>query len=259
MDKTTGLKECPRCGLRNRRGAYQCDFCGWDFKTASDDWMGQLNDLEKINREVATIDMDTSTMSKIELTMRRPADIPAKERKPEPPVEPAQVTAQDHGDVLAQPVAEVHSVAEPTVDAVTEAAVKEEAQVVAPPAEVSASTVPEARAPARSTVKDESRLTDLLQNRYLLPGGMVTAGLAAYAAGMLMVTSQMVGTVVGWGSAAPASGLMAYGVMRLAPLLKHNGRERETVLCPVCHEVVSDKDPRCPSCGMKFQESSTKE
>lgn len=259
MDKTTGLKECPRCGLRNRRGAYQCDFCGWDFKTASDDWMGQLNDLEKINREVAPVDIDTSTMSKIELTMRRPADIPARERKPEPPVEPAQVTAQDHGDVLAQPVAEVHSVAGPTVETMTEVAVKEEAQAVAPPAGVTASVGPEVRTPPHSTVKDENKLTDLLQSRYLLPGGMVTAGLAAYAVGMLMVTSQMVGTVVGWGIAAPASGLMAYGVMRLAPLLKHNGRERETVLCPVCHEVVGDVDPRCPSCGVKFKESSTKE
>ncbi len=257
MDKTSGLKECPRCGLRNRRGAYQCDFCGWDFKTASDDWMGQLSDLEKINREVGTIDMDTSTMSKIELTMRRPADIPVKERKPEPPVEPAQIATQDHGDVLAQPVAEVHPVAEPAVETVTEAAVKEEAQVMVSPAGAAAVRGPEVSATAHSTAKDEIKFSDLLQSRYLLPGGMISTGLAAYAAGMLMVTSQMVGTVVGWGIAVPASGLMAYGVMRLAPLLKR--QERETVLCPVCHEVVSEKDAKCPSCGVRFQESSIKE
>lgn len=258
MDKTTGLKECPRCGLRNRRGAYQCDFCGWDFKTASDDWMGQLNDLEKINREVATVDMDTSTMSKIELTMRRPADMPVKERKPEPPQVPAQTTAQDHGDVMAQPVAEVHSVAEPTVEAVTEAAVKEEVRVEVSSPAAAATVGPAVEAHAHSAGKDKSGLSDLLHSRYVLPGGMVGAGLMAYAAGILMVTSQMVGTVVGWGIAVPASGLMAYGVMRLAPILKSGGGERETVLCPVCHEVVGDKDARCPSCGVRFQESSTK-
>ncbi len=258
MDKTTGLKECPRCGLRNRRGAYQCDFCGWDFKTASDDWMGQLNDLEKINREVATVDMDTSTMSKIELTMRRPAEIPVKERKPEPPAEPVHITAQDHGDVIAQPVAEVHTVAEPVVEAVTEAAVKEEAPVEVTSPAATAIAAPSGEAHVHSQVKEESGLTDLLHSRYVLPGGMVTAGLAAYAAGMLMVSSQMVGTMVGWGIAVPASGLMAYGIMRLAPMLKRNIGERETVLCPVCHEVVGDKDARCPSCGVRFQESSAK-
>ena len=57
MERSSGLKECPRCGLRNRQGAYQCDFCGWDFKAATDDWMGQVNDLERIGRDVGAVDI----------------------------------------------------------------------------------------------------------------------------------------------------------------------------------------------------------
>lgn len=256
MDKSSGLKECPRCGLRNRRGAYQCDFCGWDFKADSDDWMGQLNDLEKMGREVGTIDMDTSTMSKIELTMKRPADIPVKERRPEPePVtETALLSAEDQGDVLSQAATET------VMEVAPESTVKEETMTVAAVSEVAPikRSEPSVRSQSRSHEKVVS-MSGLLQSPYFVPGGSLGAGVVAYAADMAFVASQGVGTVIGWGIAILASGLMAYGVIRLLPLIRHQSKGPETLLCPVCHEVVTEKDAKCPSCGVRFRTSSAKE
>ncbi len=258
MEKSSGLKECPRCGLRNRRGAYQCDFCGWDFKAGSDDWLGQLNDLEKLGQEAATIDMDTTIRSKIELTMKRPADMPSKERMPEAQApEPAPVSEQDHGDVMVQPVVDVPAMAEPVAETVPAAEAMEDNATAA-----AAAAAPEVEVTTDSTTTD-STVTAPAPSRfdvhspYLVPAGTLGGGLAAYAASMLMVTSDMVGTVVGWGIAIPAAALMAYGVMRLAPLVKGE-EEKDVVLCPACHEVVTDHDVRCPSCGETFVEPQTK-
>ncbi len=98
MDKPSGLKECPRCGLRNRSGAYQCDFCGWDFRGASDDWMGKVNELQRINKEVESPVLDKRTTSKIEMTIVNPAEVPVKEPKPEMEV-PRKLELDEHNDV----------------------------------------------------------------------------------------------------------------------------------------------------------------
>ena len=75
MDRSSGLKECPRCGLRNRQGAYQCDFCGWDFKAASDDWMGQVNDLERIGMSKATTQAAMISLYRLVIRSASPANV----------------------------------------------------------------------------------------------------------------------------------------------------------------------------------------
>lgn len=255
MDKSSGLKECPRCGLRSRRGAYQCDFCGWDFKADSDDWMGQLNDLEKMGREVGTMDMDTSMRSKIELTIKRPAEIPVKERRPEPePVAEPLNAPQDHGDVLTQ------TAPLPVVGAPPEMVAMDEGGTVTVAEEVKPMNddqqVPRTLGLSRLKV---GSAPEAFHTPYAVPGVVLGAGALVYAVDMLLVAYQGIGSVLGWGIAIPASGLMAYGVMRLLPVVRRLSRERETLLCPVCHQAVTEKDAKCPSCGVRFQTSSSKE
>lgn len=256
MDRSSGLKECPRCGLRNRGGAYQCDFCGWDFKAVSDDWMGQLNDLEKIGREMTPIDIDSVTRSKIEMTMKKPSDIPVKEVKADKGLDVApQLALEDHGDVMAVPVASEIAETEleplPLSGEETSLAVEETA---APQVEVATEQM---SMPVDEDEEEEavhsSRLSSL---PHLIPAALLAMGLAVYVLDIYVISSGILSGAVAWGLSIVASLLMVYAVIRYLPMLVgHRDDENEAVLCPVCHELVSDEDPRCPSCGVRFKES----
>ncbi len=258
MEKSSGLKECPRCGLRNRRGAYQCDFCGWDFKAASDDWMGKVNDLEKIGREVEVTSIDRSTRSKIELTMKKPADVPPKERKPEKQLEVSDhLTLEDQGDVVAQTTAETCAETE------TEPALYQESDIAEAVVSLTINSSSEPLTPAKV---DETPHVGISTHHKAFDMPMITfmsligTGLSLYVVDLYMTTSQTLGRELGWGIAIVASALIAFAVMRLLPLLKKGGsEEEELVLCPVCHEVVTEQDNKCPSCGVKFKETSSRE
>jgi hypothetical protein len=257
MDMSSGLKECPRCGLRNRRGAYQCDFCGWDFKAASDDWMGKVNDLEKIGREVEVTDIDKSTRSKIELTMKRPTDMAPREKKPEKQLEvPAHLTLEDQGDVETKntdepiPVVEVESTTYPE----SEAAEKIMAPILEPQPEAVAP--PQVEDAPSVKVETPNKTTNM---PLLLTISLVVAGLAMYAADLYLTMTHALGRIEGWEIAIAASALLAFAIMRLLPMLKKGAGEEELVLCPVCHEVVTEAAIKCPSCGVKFKETSSRE
>jgi hypothetical protein len=260
MDRSSGLKECPRCGLRNRGGAYQCDFCGWDFKTASDDWLGQLNDLEKLGREVAPNDMDSATRSKIEMTMKKPTEIPVKVLKPERRLElPSHLTLDDHGDVMGIPTAEV--VVEAEVDALPLPVEEPSIPVVVPitmpevASDIDVATEPEEIAEQRSTF-----MPKLGKMPQLVPAILLGMGLAVYVLNIYVISAGILQGAVAWGLAIVGALLMVYAVIRYLPMLVGSrDEEDEAVLCPVCHELVTDADPRCPSCGVRFKESATRE
>lgn len=258
MEMSSGLKECPRCGLRNRRGAYQCDFCGWDFKASSDDWMGKVSDLEKIGREVEVTNIDRSTRSKIELTMKRPVDVPTKERKPEKQLEvPAHLTLEDHGDVASETITDTYPEAEvePAPYLESDAAVALMASTVDSRSEPMTSAKVE-DAP-KAEVSAQVKTIDL---PLLISISLLGAGLAMYAVDIFLTMTHTLDRVLGWGIAIAASALIAFAVMRLLPKLKKIGKEEEElVLCPVCHEVVTEATVKCPSCGVKFKETSSRE
>lgn len=264
MDRSSGLKECPRCGLRNRQGAYQCDFCGWDFKAASDDWMGQVSDLERIGKEVEVSDLDAATRSRIELTMKKPADIPAPERKPEPRLEvPPHLSLDDHGDVLSQPAAEAISEAEaepaPAIAEEAAPAVTAEPVVpaeIAPEAPIAPAAVEE---PVVAAVSMPPRKFASMPQ--FVPGGLLVMGLGVYVLDIYVVSAGILTGALAWGISILASLLMVYAVIRFLPMITKGKRkgEDEAVLCPVCHEIVSDSDSKCPSCGVSFREAPSRE
>ena len=70
MDKKSSFKECPKCGLRNKPGSAQCDFCGQNL-TVSDDWQQHIKDLESLNKMELRKPLDDRTSKRIESTIVR--------------------------------------------------------------------------------------------------------------------------------------------------------------------------------------------
>ena len=81
MDRKAGYKECPRCGLRNKPSALQCDFCGLRF-IAGEDWDDNIQALEKMggNEEKVLVDEDVS--KRIEATIVKRDKINASPIRP---------------------------------------------------------------------------------------------------------------------------------------------------------------------------------
>jgi len=70
MERKPGFKECPKCGLRNKPNATQCDFCGQNLG-ASDDWQHHIKDLESLNKMELHKPLDDRTSKRIESTIIR--------------------------------------------------------------------------------------------------------------------------------------------------------------------------------------------
>jgi ribosomal protein L40E len=70
MERKSSLKECPKCGLRNKPGATQCDFCGQNLGT-SDEWQQHIKDLESLNKIELPKPLDDRTSKRIASTIIR--------------------------------------------------------------------------------------------------------------------------------------------------------------------------------------------
>ncbi len=77
MERKGGFKECPKCGLRNRPSATQCDFCGQALISA-DDWQQHIKDLESLNRIELRRPLDERTSKRIESTIIHKETTPPK-------------------------------------------------------------------------------------------------------------------------------------------------------------------------------------
>ncbi|MBN1110246.1 MAG: zinc ribbon domain-containing protein [Methanomassiliicoccales archaeon] len=70
MERRTSYRECPKCGLRNKPDAVQCDFCGQSL-TDEDDWQSHVKDLESLTKYELRGPMDDRTSRRIESTIIR--------------------------------------------------------------------------------------------------------------------------------------------------------------------------------------------
>jgi hypothetical protein len=80
MERKTDFMECPKCGLRNKPNAVQCDFCGQSL-TAGDDWQSHIKDLESISKVDSRKQVDDQTSRRIESTIIRKE--PPRHKMPE--------------------------------------------------------------------------------------------------------------------------------------------------------------------------------
>ena len=217
MEKLSGLIECPRCGLRNRLGAYRCEFCGWNFGVADpDDWMGQLNDLERLGKDMAS-SLDDSTASKIEMTMKKPSDVPIRKRKPEEEAEVPLHEELELGDtVAAKPIYEGAS---PTEEEIAES-IPEPYGAEAEPATLKKNVISESIA-AVEAVPEAAAVSSF---RFKLPFavniGILVAGGAALVAALLLVTSGSIDKAFGWILTIIGSFLVVLSVSRLIPTME---------------------------------------
>ncbi len=76
MERKAGFRECPKCGLRNKPSAAQCDFCGQSLGQ-TEDWQLHIKDLESLNRMELRRSVDQQTSKRIEDTIIR-KEIPSK-------------------------------------------------------------------------------------------------------------------------------------------------------------------------------------
>ncbi|MCQ5375163.1 MAG: hypothetical protein NO474_00980 [Methanomassiliicoccales archaeon] len=86
MEKKSGFKECPRCGLRNKILAIECDFCGWKFSDVEDEWTDHLLELERIALQKPEKTAGKEESKIVEATLVRVKDL-SRDEKEEPLVE----------------------------------------------------------------------------------------------------------------------------------------------------------------------------
>ena len=287
MDRKAGYKECPRCGLRNKPSALQCDFCGLRF-IAGEDWDDNIQALEKMggNEEKVLVDEDVSKRIEATIVKRDKINAPAKAKEPESdsndyfknepeptrsvpiPViaPPGPSIAVPRGTVIEsapEPRPEM-AIPEPVRPAPERIVVQEGPPIVAAPE-------PEPRpAKERRVVRRVVRPTPKVFTP--VKGSMRrTAFTAILALGLLwylvaiMFGDNSLGRAGGWAMVATSTMMIAAGAVELfvpkpgdtaafteVPVQEQKPPQ-EVLICPKCHELVKEIDKSCPDCGAEFR------
>jgi len=282
MERKSGFKECPRCGLRNKPSAAQCDFCGWEFRDVSDEWISHVQVLEKLNRATESIVLDDEVSRRIESTIVRstrevpPAPAPAPEMRPAPvPAKGEELITEQDARPKAKEWPERRIVLIPSTTPVEDREVKTFVETMigepvtaqaAAVVNVQASEVMMAPAVQRQEMIIEEEVgyparTGFLSRYYKL---FLAAGVVIYVATLALYSISYLSVPLGWGLAIAGAVMVTIGVSHFydtrvvlkgsgEPLIgkmSHSGDE--VVICPRCHEEVSEGDSRCSSCGAAF-------
>ncbi|MEM3059774.1 MAG: hypothetical protein QXN93_06845 [Methanomassiliicoccales archaeon] len=351
MENKKSYKECPRCGLRNKIYASECDFCGWEFNDVSDEWAEELIELERlaseksserISREESKIVEATLVRNKerIQLVSKRvendvlePTDVirdasPITSEITAEPVENnvaaaemqsvtevQQITAQPKPEAGEQPVIHdtkeqeitrsgaidiseitdviqnVESGIEEFFETMTDTEPKEgqqehEAATIAPmePSshkdvfreyELTSQRVEEELVEKSAKPADGGFCRIFGHRRGRLSISFIIFGFSIYTTAILVEASASLGWIIGWslsiaGSAIAAIGCVVAIYIVCSRKFEHEGTktmgiqpymekdETDIIICPVCHEVVSEDDEVCPCCGVEFEISGTK-
>jgi hypothetical protein len=276
MEKKTGFKECPRCGLRNKPSAAQCDFCGWEFRDVSDEWISHVQVLEKLNKATESIVLDDEVSRRIESTIVRSP----REVQPSAQTSETAPAPMPHEDIVidAEPKPTIDKWPERRVVAVPPPIPEEEREVknfvetmIGEPVSAQAAAEVNLRAsdiilsqpqPIREEVVEVYVPHGSFISRYwkmLLAGGVVV-----YLVTLTLYALSYLSVALGWGLAIAGALLITLGVSHIydsrvehknpsEPIIgdmRHAGDE--VVICPRCHEEVGEGDVRCPSCGAAF-------
>lgn len=282
MERKSGFKECPRCGLRNKPSAAQCDFCGWEFRDVSDEWISHVQVLEKLNKATESIVLDDEVSKRIESTIVRGSRDAAPPPAPKPESKaPPVPTKREEISIEPEPKAKVEKWPERRVVTVPHPVPAEDNEVknfvetmIGEPVAAQAAAVVNVQAtetilrpmPAAEPLREESEFVQSTSGGFLARyhRAMLMAGIGLYAVTLVLYAISFLSVALGWGLAIAGALLITFGVSHIydarmtrvpegeAMIGKMNNSGDEVVICPRCHEEVSEKDSRCPSCGAAF-------
>lgn len=283
MEKKSGFKECPRCGLRNKPSAAQCDFCGWEFRDVSDEWISHVQVLEKLNKATESIVLDDEVSRRIESTIVRSSrEVPPPQPAPKPEVKPTPPPpAMEEVIIDTEPKAKVEKWPERRAAAVPPPVPIEDREVktfvetmIGEPVAAQAAAVVNAQATetVRLPLSRPEPMREEIVEVFVPRGSFLSryykvflgAGAAIYVVTLLLYSMAFLSVPLGWGMAIAGALMITLGVSHVYDMrvehkapgepiigkMKHAGDE--VVICPRCHEEVSESDSRCPSCGAAF-------
>jgi len=280
MERKSGFKECPRCGLRNKPSAAQCDFCGWEFQDATDEWISHVKVLENMSRDTESLVLDDEVSKRIQSTIVRTSrDVPIQRIEAKKVVSVSGATRDAdlsaRGRESSQP-----RIQTPRQGPTDDRAVKDfmDIMIGEPAVErpiVQAPAPPPAPAPAAvaeptSTEEFQSppsvaEAASMLRRKSMMSYGLLSVGCAIYVVTLLVYSLSLISVVMGWSLAIIGALMITVGTSYLyddraakrAPVRPVNARttgkvEQEVLICPRCNEEVATADNRCPGCGVGF-------
>jgi len=286
MERKSGFKECPRCGLRNKPSAALCDFCGWGFQDVSDEWISHVQVLEKLNREINSIVLDDEVSKRIESTIVRSTRESQPVLRPEPklvtskvmvtPAVASTVTKEDaiEADLrlqgkewvtpipatMAMPAADAKEV-KTFVDTMIGEPVAAEAAAVVTVQSGDMAAVQMGYSGDLGQLDTTDHRTFKVSNYSM---AFIGAGAALYLITLALYSMALLSVVMGWSIAIIGALMITVGASFIydqkvalkgepEPVIGRNTRAGdEVIICPRCHEEVDDTDERCPSCGAAF-------
>jgi hypothetical protein len=274
MERKSGFKECPRCGLRNKPSAPQCDFCGWEFKDASDEWISHVQVLEKMSREAEPIVIDEQVSKRIESTIirDRKESLPPITIRQAPPSEPIVITEHPEQEEETAIRKEMPPVPPPTPAPLEEEEIKAFTETMVGPTAEPMAAAPDPvfaqpnAAPEGPVVRRREQVR-FTHSHWTLPMVLTGTGTLIYLIGIIALGSAFLSTAVGWALAITGALCVTTGAnfaydIRLASKAAASPTydmdlhgDDEVFICPKCHEQVRKADDRCPGCGAKFRKA----
>ena len=287
MDRKAGYKECPRCGLRNKPSALQCDFCGLRF-IAGEDWDDNIQALEKMggNEEKVLVDEDVSKRIEATIVKRDKINAPFKAKEPErnsndyfknepkptksvptpiiaPPGPSIAVAGGTVIEATPEPRPEVPT-PEPVRAAPERIVIQDRPPVAAAP-EPETKPVKEKKVVRRVVRPTPKVFTPVKSSmRKTAFTAILALGLVWYLAAILFGDNSL-GRAGGWAMVAVSTMMVAAGAVELfvpnaegkatfseVPVQEQKPHQ-EVLICPKCHELVKESDKSCPDCGAEFR------
>jgi hypothetical protein len=279
MERKSGFKECPRCGLRNKPSAVQCDFCGWEFQDASDEWISHVQVLEKLNKQTESILLDDEVSKRIESTIVRSS----REMKSVPPQVPLAIPQAEEerpldnelrlkGKDWASSRMQTPPMPSPEakeVKAFVDTMIGEPTPIEnSAEIEISDSSVSDTATAPMSSVKELGRSparATFATRTTLMSYGLILSGVSVYLVTLIIFALSIVPLLLGWSLAIVGAMLITIGTSyaydrsalkrrRSKPTNGNAPMEEETIvlICPSCNEEVVAGDRSCPACGAKF-------
>jgi hypothetical protein len=278
MDRKAGYKECPRCGLRNKPSALQCDFCGLRF-IAGEDWDENIQALEKMGGTDEKVLVDEDISKRIEATIVKREKIDASIRAKDSEKDEFDYFKKEPEPIKTVPAPVVATPTKSVKGPVLEAALEPRPIVTAVPPSPERIVIPEQRpveatslaepAPEKKVVRRVVKRTSQAfapakaSRRKTAFIVVLLLGLVWYLVAVMFGGSSL-GRAGGWVMVTVSTMMVVAGSvelfvpkegdnMTLVEKPSPESKPHEVLICPKCHELVKATDKVCPDCGSEFR------